>query len=90
MLDPLLSGSCGRSVFLCDVSSTSGSRFLALLAAAERKLLTEQAERSGKPANVIERMVGGRLHKVRNSCYLFSIRMRECRLSYKALARKWS
>ena len=37
---------------------------LAWPAAAERKLLTEQAERSGKPANIIERMVAGRLHKV--------------------------
>lgn len=27
-------------------------------------MLTEQAERSGKPANIIERMVAGRLHKV--------------------------
>lgn len=36
-------------------------------AAAERKLLTEQAERSGKPANIIERMVAGRLHKVQAS-----------------------
>ena len=27
-------------------------------------MLTEQAERSGKPANIIERMIAGRLHKV--------------------------
>ena len=36
-----------------------------LIGAAERKLLTEQAEKSGKPANIIDRMVAGRLHKVK-------------------------
>lgn len=35
-----------------------------VLATAEKRVLTEQAERSGKPANIIERMVAGRLHKV--------------------------
>lgn len=36
-----------------------------MIGAAERKLLTEQAEKSGKPANIIDRMVAGRLHKVK-------------------------
>jgi len=30
---------------------------------AERKILTAQAENSGKPANIIEKMVSGRLRK---------------------------
>ena len=40
---------------------------------AEKRVLTEQAERSGKPANIIERMVAGRLHKVMlANCVLYS------------------
>ena len=40
---------------------------------AEKRVLTEQAERSGKPANIIERMVAGRLHKVMAAnCVLYT------------------
>ena len=35
--------------------------------AAEKQILREQAERSGKPAIIIDRMIAGRLHKVRVS-----------------------
>lgn len=34
------------------------------LAAAEREVLRAQAAKSGKPANIIEKMITGRLKKV--------------------------
>jgi translation elongation factor EF-Ts len=37
---------------------------MVLLSAAEKAVLVEQARKSGKPANIIERMVAGRMHKV--------------------------
>ena len=64
------SGNCTAEVLLCQCHAFQLATVRlkpAQSAAAERKLLTEQAERSGKPANIIDRMVAGRLHKVQSS-----------------------
>lgn len=37
--------------------------------AAERNILREQALKLGKPANIVDRMVSGRLHKVLQPCH---------------------
>ncbi len=44
---------------------------IAVEPAAERDILREQAKKTNKPANIIEKMIGGRLNKVSHTS-LFS------------------
>lgn len=52
------------------------------LSAAEKAVQLEQAGKTGKPANIVERMVAGRMHKVTHQWYQSTSGNRQMRGSH--------